>query len=132
MAGITTRADRGSATLEIAVLGPALLLIIFTVVQVGLWAYARNLALAVAQEGARAGAAHGAGPRDAAARARAFAGTLGDSLRDVELDTSGTDARTVRVEVRGRALSVLPGVPGLEVRQQAAVPRELFVPDLGR
>ena len=34
--------------MEIAILGPALLLLIFSIVQAGLWFYARNLALAAA------------------------------------------------------------------------------------
>ncbi len=124
--------DRGSATLEVAILGPALLLLVFTVVQVGLWAYARSLVLAAAQEGARAGAAHGADRGDAASRAREFADAAGDSLREVEVDTSGSDAATVRVEVQARALSVIPGVAGMSVRQHAEAPRELFLPDLER
>ena len=49
-----TEPDRGSSTLEIAILGPALLLLIFGVVQAALWFYARNLALAAVQEGADA------------------------------------------------------------------------------
>ena len=48
---VLTGGDRGSASLEIAILAPALLLLTFVVVQAGLWFYARNLALAAAQEG---------------------------------------------------------------------------------
>lgn len=124
--------ERGSATLEVAILGPALLLLVFTVVQVGLWAYARSLVLAAAQEGARAGAAHGAAREDAASRAREFAAAAGDSLHDVEVDTSGSDDATMRVEVSARALSVIPGIAGMTVQQHAEAPRELFVPDLDR
>lgn len=124
--------ERGSATLEVAILGPALLLLVFAVVQVGLWAYARSLVLAAAQEGARAGAAHGADSEDASLRAREFAAAAGDSLREVDVDTSGSDAATMRVEVAARALSIIPGVAGMTVRQHAEAPRELFVPDMER
>ena len=40
--------------------------------------------------------------------------------------TSTATAATLRVEVTGRALSVLPGVPGLPVRQRAEGPIERF------
>ena len=45
-------------SLEIAILAPALLLLVFSIVQGGLWFHARNLAQAAAQEGAAAGAAY--------------------------------------------------------------------------
>lgn len=123
--------ERGSVTLEVAILGPALLLVVFTAVQVGLWAYARSLALAAAQEGARAGAAHGASRSDGVARARAFvADTAGDSLSDVRVGSEGSGATSVRIEVRGRSLSVLPGLPGIAVSQSAQLPRERFTPDV--
>ena len=48
----------GSVSLEIAILAPALLLLVFSIVQGGLWFHARNLAQAAAQEGAAAGAAY--------------------------------------------------------------------------
>jgi Flp pilus assembly protein TadG len=120
-------------TLEIAVLAPVLLLLVFSVVQAGLWAYARSLALAAAQEGAAAGAAYGAGAQDGVRRARQFAtATAGDSLRDVDVGSAGSTATTVAVEVTGRSLSVLPGLPGIFIRQHAVAPRERFVPDLRR
>ncbi len=118
--------DRGSWTLEVAVLAPALLLLVFSVVQVGLWAFARSLALGAAQEGAEAGRRLGAAPRAAESHAEQFlARAAGDSLRstDVRAQVTGTE---VVVEVSGRALSVLPGVPGLPVRQAASAPRERF------
>lgn len=123
--------QRGSVTLEVAILGPALLLLVFSAVQVGLWAYARNLALAAAQEGARAGAAHGAARGDGVARAWSFvADAAGDSLTNVEVGSEGSGPATVRIEVRGRSLSVLPGLPGISVRQSAQVPRERFTSDV--
>lgn len=125
------RPERGSATLEIAILGPALLLLVFAVVQVALWAYARNLALAAAQEGASAAAAYGARPGDGPARARAFLQDAGgDSIGEVRV-AGERDRTSARVEVSGRSLSVVPGVPGIRVVQSAEVPRERFVPDLG-
>ena len=120
------RGERGSATVEIAVLAPVLLLLVFTIVQVGLWSHARSLALAAAQEGVAAGRAHGASTETGRVRAEAFLeSAAGDSLLDqqVRADRSGG---LLRVEVSGRALSVLPGVSGLPVRQRAEGPLERF------
>ena len=121
----------GSATLEIAILGPVLLLAIFSIVQAGMWFYARNLALAAAQEGvtsartytaAASGPALGAG----AARARSFiTRQAGDSLLSPVVAATGS-ATQVRVVVTGRSLWVLPGIAGFTVRQVATGPVERF------
>lgn len=120
------RGDRGSATLEVSILAPVLLLVVFTIIQVGLWSYARSLALGAAQEGVAAGRAYGAAAEAGRSRAQAFLDeTAGDSLVGSSVTSSAT-AVTLRVEVTGRALSVLPGVPGLPVRQRAEGPLERF------
>jgi Flp pilus assembly protein TadG len=121
------RRDRGSATLEIAVLGPALLLLVFTLVQVGLWYYARSLAIAAAQEGVAAGRAYGAGIDTGVERAQAFLDrSAGDSLLQPAVTATGSTPTLVRIEVAGRSQSVLPGVPGITVRQAAQAPVERF------
>ena len=118
------RRDRGSATLELTVLAPVLLLVVFTVVQVGLWSYARSLALGAAQEGVAAGRSHGSSGAAGRERAEQFlTDAAGDSLLDPVV-TVRTELSTVHVEVSGRALSALPGVPGLPVRQHAEGPVE--------
>ena len=120
------RVERGSVTVEIAVLAPALLLVVFTIVQVGLWSYARSLALGAAQEGVAAGRAHQATPEAGRVRAEQFlARAAGDSLLDPRVTVRAT-AGAVRVEVAGRSLSVLPGVPGMPVRQSAQGPLERY------
>ena len=125
-----SRRDDGSASLEIAILGPALLLLVFAVVQAGLWFYARSLALAAAQEGVAAARAYEASGDAGVARARSFLDrAAGDSLQAATVSRAGSTETTVRVEVRGRALSVLPGVPGLPVSQAAQAPVERFTLD---
>jgi Flp pilus assembly protein TadG len=118
------RGVRGSVTVEVAVLAPVLLLVVFTIVQVGLWSYARSLALGAAQEGVAAGRAYRA-PADAGRlRAEQFlARAAGDSLLDAHV-VARTTPGSLQVEVTGRALSVLPGIPGLPVRQHAQGPIE--------
>lgn len=119
--------ERGSASLEIAILGPALLLAIFAVVQAGLWFHARSLALAAAQEGVDAGRRYAASTDAGVLRAEAFLRqTAGDSLRTTTVSAAGSTPTTVRIEVRGRSLSVLPGVPGILVKQWAQGPVERF------
>ena len=124
------RRDGGSVSLEIAILGPALLLLIFTIVQAGLWFHARSLALAAAQEGvnaARAYRAAGVDPAAGTSRARLFLTEhAGDSLSAPRITATGTTPTQVRIQVRGRALSVLPGVPGISVEQSAEGPVEHF------
>jgi Flp pilus assembly protein TadG len=121
------REDRGSVSLEIAILGPALLLLIFSVVQVSLWFYARSLALAAAQEGVNAGRTYSADPGSGVTRARAFINEqAGDSLTQTTVTSAGSSPTLIRIQVTGRSLSVLPGVPGIEVTQSAIGPIERF------
>lgn len=119
--------DVGSATLEIAILGPALLLLIFTIVQTALWFYARNLALAAAQEGADAARSYGLSPAVGITRARSFLDrSAGDSLQGSAVSSAGSTPTRVHISVTGHALSVLPGVPGFPVDQSASAPVERF------
>lgn len=124
------RRDSGSASLEIAILAPVLLLMVFMVVQVSLWSFARSLAHAAAEEGASAGATYRAVPGAAVARGQHFLlETGGDSLTSVVISSSGSTATTIRVEVHGRALSVLPGIRGLMIDEVAQAPVERFTTD---
>lgn len=118
--------DEGSVSLEIAILAPVLMLLVFVTVQAGLYAFALSLAQGAAQEGLTAGRARGASPGAGRERAMEFVEEhAGDSLLAASASVSGT-ADSLRVEVRGRSLSALPGVPGLPVRAAAQGPRERF------
>lgn len=121
------KSDAGSATLEIAIVGPVLLLLIFTIVQGSLWFYARNLALAAAQEGVSAGRGYGASASIGVTKARSFLDRAAqDSLQSIDVSSSGSTPTQIRIQVRGRSLSVLPGVPGITVSQSAQAPVERF------
>ena len=121
--------DRGSATLELTVLFPMLLLLIFGVVQGALYFHARNVALAAAEQGVRAGRADGqADPAGTAAReARAFLADTGELANLTALNivpaVSGTQ---LRVTITADTISLLPGVPGPQIRQSAAGSLERF------
>ena len=124
---VDERATRGAATLELVILFPALLLVVFTVVQAALFFYARSIALAAAQEGVRAGRALHAERQGGVQRAQEFLAVTSDAtLHDVTISSTGTSTTQVRIQVSGRALSVLPGAPGLPVSQEAQGPRERF------
>lgn len=115
-------------SLELAILFPVVLLLVFAIVQFGLWFHARSLALVAAQEGVTAARTYQADPGAGEARARAFLGEHADdgTLTDITVTTTGTTARQVRIQVQGRALSLLPGAPGILVTQSAEAPIERF------
>ena len=114
-------------SVEIAILFPALLLIVTAIVQYGLWFHARSVALAAAQEGATAGASYQAAPGSGADRARTFLDAhAADALSDVAIEQSAPAPGQVAVQVTGRAISLLPGVAGPAVTQSAEAPVERF------
>jgi Flp pilus assembly protein TadG len=127
------RGDGGSATVEVAVLFPALLLLVFGGVQTAEWYHARSLCLAAADAGVWAARPAGAELADGRAAAAAFLAHTGGSLSDVTVSTVGSTATLVRVQVSGTAPRVLP-IPGLTMRvsQSAQAPREVFTVDGGR
>ena len=118
------RADeRGSASVELVVLMPLLLLILFSGVQGAVYYHASTLALATAQEGARAAARQNATLASGTSAATAFlTDTAGDSLTAVTITGSRTPA-TATITVRGSSLSLVPGwTPTVE--QSASRPVE--------
>lgn len=126
-AGLRGRSDDGSMSVEIAILFPALLLLVTAIVQYGLWFHARSVALAAAQEGAAAAASYQAAPDSGADRARAFLDAhAGDTLSDIEVEQSAPATGQVAVQVTGHAISLLPGIAGPSVTQSAEAPLERF------
>ncbi|WP_372404921.1 TadE family protein [Streptomyces luteireticuli] len=119
------RQDRGETSIQMAIVFPFVIAATLLVVQVSLWYFAREAALTAAREGAGTGRTYRSTPADGAARARSVLDrTAGDLLQDASVSTTGSTAQRVRVQVRGTALSVLPGVPGLRITQSASGPTE--------
>jgi Flp pilus assembly protein TadG len=125
--------ERGSATLELALVAPVLLLVVVGVLQFALWYHAREVALASAQDGARVASAEngtiGAGEQRTRTLLRAG---LGDLAGDASV--SGTLGRAqVAVEVTGsiRMLFPWPGGASLPIHVRAVAYRERFVPAEG-
>ncbi|MFE2644428.1 TadE/TadG family type IV pilus assembly protein [Streptomyces nigra] len=116
--------DRGEASLQMAIVFPFVLLATIAVVQASLWYYARQIALTAAREGVTTARAYESTPAEGEARARdVLARTAGDSLSGYSVFVS-SDGQRVRVEVSGTALSMIPGLPGLQITQSASGPVE--------
>jgi Flp pilus assembly protein TadG len=119
--------ERGSATLEITVLFPAVLLATFGLVQGALYYHARDIALAAAADGltaARSRAGSGDEGRRAALAFLARAG--GEDVLAAASVSSVRTATTAHVSVSGHVISLLPGLSGWSVTQTASGPVERF------
>ncbi len=128
--GRADRSESGLATVELVLVFPLMFLCIMLVVQFGLWAHAEHVATAAAQEGARAARAEDGTSAAGEDRARALIAAAGSQvlLSPTVSASRGSDA--VDVEVRGHAVSVVPGL-SLPIRATAAGPVERFRPDTG-
>jgi len=102
---------------------PLLLLILFSGVQGAVYYHARTLAMAAAQEGARAAARENATLAAGTSAAKVFVTEVaGDSLTAVTITGSRTPT-TATITVRGSSLSLVPGwTPTVE--QSASLPVE--------
>jgi len=122
--------DEGSASIELVILFPALLLLVTALVQYGLWFHASSVALAAAQDGVAAARTHNAALDDGRIAALAFVNSSGgDTLLGATASASAPSVAQVQVVVSGRSLSVVPGMTGPAVSKSAAGPVERFVPD---
>ena len=123
MRGKSWRNERGAVSIEMVVLLPALFAVLFLGMQAALYYHARTIAIAAAQEGARAAAANHARSGDGIAAAHAYLADAGDSLESSTASAQRTTT-TATVTVRGRALSVIPGwKPVITQRASAEVER---------
>ncbi|KUJ38404.1 hypothetical protein ADL25_24345 [Streptomyces sp. NRRL F-5122] len=110
-----------------AIVFPFVLLATVAVIQASMWYYARQIALTAAREGLTAARAYQSSPAAGASQARnVLERTAGDSLRGYSVSVS-SNGQQVRVQVSGTALSMIPGVPGLQVSQTASGPQERWV-----
>jgi len=117
--------DRGSASTELVIVMPLLLLLVLASVHVGLWFHARHVVDAAAQEGARAARAADATDTDGERRARQMLDALGSSAVTDRAVTVSRDARFVTVTITGNAPPVVPGLV-LPVSATSTSPIEAF------
>ncbi len=112
------------ASLQIVVLMPVLFTLMFLGMQAAMIYHGRTVAIAAAQEGARAAAAQNASAEAGQSAAAAFVAAAGGegTLRSVTV-TSNRTATTATVVVTGTTLSVIPGwTPS--ITQSASAPVE--------
>ncbi|RAY12162.1 pilus assembly protein [Actinomadura craniellae] len=125
-------ADRGASSLELAMLTPLLVAVILLVVQFALVYHAQHVALAAAQDGARVARGDDTAGWQTSAEQRARKSVLnyGPRLLGEPQVTVGGDGYQRWVEVRGKAVEVIPGFK-FNVTKRAGGPRECFRPDVG-
>lgn len=117
------RASPEAGSILVEFLGVALLALggLLVVVQMGLWIWARNIAVTAAAEGARRGAESGGGRVEALERTRAMLGAgLGRSGDRFTVEVR-LGPRTISVHARGEAPVVLTALslPPVEARATA-------------
>jgi Flp pilus assembly protein TadG len=119
------KAEDGSSTVEVVIVFPLLLLTLLLVFQFGLWYHARHVALAAAEEGARAARVDSGSTGAGVARARRFLRDLGGTVIVNPQVSAFRDQDVARVEVSGQALNVVP-LLRLPIRQASQGPVERF------
>ncbi len=128
------RDDRGTSAVEFAIITPVFLLLIFTIIEAGLFYHARNAAQSSAREGVSylrlAGSTSDPQAWIAAAEevTEDYAREIGD-LRNVDADAR-LDESTGRVWVSVSGEVVLPVGGSITVEQTSSATLEQFRPDL--
>ena len=118
------RDERGSVSIELVILLPALFAVMFLGMQAALFYHARTVAIAAAQEGAKAAAGENGKDSDGVSAASSFVGEAGgDDVLSGATASANRTATTVTVTVRGHSLSVIPGWNPVIV-QSASLPVE--------
>ena len=114
--------ERGSVSVQMVLLMPTLLLVVWIALGAAMYFYGRTTALAAAQAGATAGAAEHGTTADCVRTATDLASRAGDSLAGITV-TCQMGAQTVIAVVTGNTLSLVPGWEPATT-QSATVPRE--------
>jgi hypothetical protein len=114
--------ERGSVSVQMVLLMPTLLLVVWIALGAAMFFYGRTTALAAAQAGATAGAAEHGTADDCVRTATDLATRAGDSLAGTQVSCQ-MHADTVTATVTGSTLSLVPGWEPTTT-QSATVPRE--------
>lgn len=117
--------DRGSTTVEVAVLLPLMILLLMVVVQVGIWFHTRAVMVTAANKGVDAARLEDGTAADGRIATEDFLRHAGALRSDtIEVDRG---AETASVTISGRVVSLLFGVP-LDVTATAEAPVEQVTP----
>ncbi len=118
------RDERGSVSIELVILLPALFAVMFLGMQAALFYHARTVAIAAAQEGAKAAGGENGNEADGVSAASSFVAEAGgDDVLTGATATANRTATTVTLTVRGHSLSVIPGW-NPSIVQSASLPVE--------
>ena len=119
-----TTSERGSVSVQMVLLMPTLLLVVWIALGAAMYFYGRTTALAAAQAGAAAGAADKATAADCVRTATDLAARAGDALAGLHV-TCQVRAQAVTATVTGSTLSLVPGWEPV-TSQSATVPVEVI------
>ena len=133
--------ESGVSAIEFVFLTPLLFFLIFATVQFAMYFFARHVAIAAAQEGARVARAEAANPAenwsgDAMAKSNAWINNLAPSLLGgARVSTAangvpGADGWTVSVTVTATVPALFPGM-NMTVTETSSGPVEQFIHDTG-
>lgn len=116
--------EHGSVSIEMLIILPALFAVMFLGMQAALFYHARTVAIAAAQEGARAAAGENGNEATGIHAATAFIADAGgpDVLPQARA-TVNRSTTTATVVIQAHSLSVIPGWTPV-VKQSASVPVE--------
>ncbi|MFE9481258.1 TadE/TadG family type IV pilus assembly protein [Streptomyces spororaveus] len=124
-ARLRNEGDRGSGSVELAVLAVVVLFLVFAAIQTGMYFHARSVARSAATQGVEAGRQLGAGPGDGVAQAQELLAKYG-SVRGASVSADGSGPEQIRITVRGTVATLVPGFE-LDVVQSAEAPVERWV-----
>lgn len=130
------RGDRGASAIELAIVAPVLLILIWLIVQYALYFQARQVALAAAQDGARLARQEAATTpgwqAQAEARATSYYASLGTKVlgNSVRATAGNAGQNDVQVTVTGHMISILFGFSLPPISETAQGPIECFRPDV--
>jgi Flp pilus assembly protein TadG len=124
--------DAGNTTIELVLFMPLLFFAIFVTVQFGLTYLGNSAAQSAAREGARVARTGGdcvATVNQGETRALEILSTVGRGLVESPTATGVCVGDEVTMTVTVQGLSVVPGMPGIEITQSVTGPVESFRAD---
>jgi Flp pilus assembly protein TadG len=102
--------DRGASPVELAIVAPLIIMLLFLAIQISAVFLARSAALSAAQEAVSAQRAYQARPGAGIAKGNEFLTHTGELLTDASVAAAPAEANEVAFTVTGQALSVIPGM----------------------
>ena len=102
--------DRGSASLEVVLIFPALILVVTLIIQFALWEQATHVATAAAQDGAQTARLEGSTAAAGQSRAESFLQQAAPRLIGAPTVTASRSADVATVAVTGTVAGLVPGL----------------------